>query len=198
MSKNLILASSSISRKTIMKNSGVRFIVVKPNVDEREVEKSLSPSDRSNSEKIALILAEKKALEVSSRYPQFFVIGCDQTMCLENSIYHKPDNMIKAEEHLLALSGKTHRLSSAYVLVKDSKVLRYHISVAQLTMHNISQKFIKHYLKKIGEKALVSIGSYQVDKEGIQLFSSIKGDYFTIVGLPITELLNDLRKEKIL
>lgn len=198
MSKNIILASSSSSRRTIMKNAGIKFMSVKPNVDEREVEKSLNLLDRGNSAKIALILAERKALEVSSRYPEYIIIGCDQTMSLGHTIYHKPENIIEAEQHLLELSGKTHRLSSAYALVKNGIVLRSHISIARLTMYNLSSDFIKKYLKKIGNKSLLSIGSYQIDKEGIQLFSCIKGSYFTIVGLPITELINDLKKEKII
>ncbi|MBY7649067.1 MAG: septum formation inhibitor Maf [Candidatus Liberibacter europaeus] len=198
MSKSIILASSSLSRIKIMRNAGIPFTSVKPNVDEREVEKSLDLSDRTNSERIALILAEKKALEVSSRYPQYVIVGCDQTMSLGNCIYHKPKNMIEAEQSLLSLSGKTHRLGSAYVLASNGKVLRRHISIAQLTMYNFSREFVKCYLKKIGKKSLLSIGSYQIDKEGIQLFRSIKGSYFTVVGLPIMELINDLKKENII
>ncbi|MFV0256054.1 Maf family protein [Candidatus Liberibacter solanacearum] len=196
MSNSIILASSSLSRKMIMKNSGIHFSVVKPEIDERKVEKDLEISHKKNSEKIALILAEKKALEVSSRYPQSIVIGCDQTMSLGNVIYHKPIDMKEAEKNLLQLSGKKHRIGSAYVLVKNGKILHHHISVAQLTMYKFSQEFIKFYLKKIGKKALLSVGSYQIDKDGIQLFSSIKGSYFAVVGLPITELINDLKKEK--
>ncbi|MBA5723970.1 Maf family protein [Candidatus Liberibacter sp.] len=198
MSKSLILASSSSSRRKILKNAGIQFIGVNPKIDEREVEKSFSISDRSNSEKIALMLAEKKALEVGNRYPDSFVIGCDQSMSLGNSIYHKPKDMFEAEQHLLLLSGKTHRLGSAYVLTRNNIVLRRHVSVAQLTMHNFSRDFIKCYLKKVSKNALLSIGSYQIDKEGIQLFKSIRGDYFTIVGLPLIELLNDLKRERII
>ncbi|CAL9915824.1 Nucleoside triphosphate pyrophosphatase [Candidatus Liberibacter solanacearum] len=196
MSNSIILASSSLSRKMIMKNSGIHFSVVKPEIDERKVEKDLEISHKKNSEKIALILAEKKALEVSSRYPKSIVIGCDQTMSLGNVIYHKPIDMKEAEKNLLQLSGKKHRIGSAYVLVKNGKILHHHISVAQLTMYKFSQEFIKLYLRKIGKKALLSVGSYQIDKDGIQLFSSIKGSYFAIVGLPVTELINDLKKEK--
>ncbi|AKK20152.1 Maf family protein [Candidatus Liberibacter africanus] len=198
MSKRLILASSSLSRKTIMENSGIDFFIVKPNVDEREIEKTIDLSERKRTERIALILAEKKALEVSNRYPEHVVIGCDQTMSLGNYIYHKPTTMLEAEENLLKLSGKKHRIGSAYVIVKNGEVLRSHISVSQLTMYKFSKGFIKDYLKKIGEKALLSVGSYQIDKEGIKLFSSIKGSYFSIVGLPIVELISDLRREKVI
>ncbi|BAP26269.1 Maf-like protein [Candidatus Liberibacter asiaticus str. Ishi-1] len=162
------------------------------------MEKKMDFSERKRPEKIALILAEKKALEVSNRYPESFVIGCDQTMSLGSSIYHKPVDMLEAEKNLLRISGKKHRISSAYVLVQNGKVLRHHISVAQLTMYKLSEEFIKFYLNKIGKKALLSVGSYQIDKEGIQLFSSIKGSYFSIVGLPIIELINDLKIEKVI
>ncbi|AHA27516.1 Maf family protein [Candidatus Liberibacter americanus] len=198
MSYSIILASSSVSRRIIMENAGIKFISVKSNIDERKVEKSLNLLEKINSAKIALILAERKALEVSIRYPDHIVIGCDQTMSLGDNIYHKPNNIIEAEQHLLDLSGKTHNLSSAYALVKNGKVLRNHISIAQLTMYNLSLDFIRKYLKKIGNKSLLSIGSYQIEKEGIQLFSSIKGSYFTVVGLPIIELISDLKKEKII
>ncbi|XCD43155.1 Maf family protein [Candidatus Liberibacter asiaticus] len=198
MIKNIILASSSLSRRKLLQNSGIQFSVVKPNIDEREMEKKMDFSERKRPEKIALILAEKKALEVSNRYPESFVIGCDQTMSLGSSIYHKPVDMLEAEKNLLRISGKKHRISSAYVLVQNGKVLRHHISVAQLTMYKLSEEFIKFYLNKIGKKALLSVGSYQIDKEGIQLFSSIKGSYFSIVGLPIIEIINDLKIEKVI
>jgi septum formation protein len=141
-----------------------------------------------------LVLAEAKAVNVSTRKPGALVLGCDQTLSLGDEIFHKPADMEGARRHLLALSGKTHQLNSAAVLARDGKVLWRHVGIASLTMRKLDPAFIGRHLARVGERALQSVGAYQIEGEGIQLFEKIEGDYFTIIGLPLLPLLAELRR----
>jgi septum formation protein len=142
---------------------------------------------------VAEILAVAKATEVSERHPGVLVLGCDQTLSLGDHMFHKPKDMEDARRHLLALSGRTHHLNSAAVLVRDGNVLWRTVSVARLTMRTLEPGFIGRHLARVGQKALQSVGAYQIEGEGIQLFDKIEGDYFTIVGLPLLPVLAALR-----
>jgi septum formation protein len=193
MSAKLILASASPFRKALLANAGLDFVSERPDIDEREVEAPLKGSGVSP-EDVAMILATAKAGDVSDDNPGALVIGCDQTLSLGDEIFHKPSDMEAARRHLLRLSGKTHRLNSAVALVRDGETLWSHVGVARLTMRHLDPAFIGRYLARVGDKALSSVGAYQVEGEGIQLFEEIEGDYFTIVGLPLLPLLAELRK----
>lgn len=192
MPEKIILASGSPFRKTMLVNAGLDIEAVPADVDERALEAPLKDSDVSP-EDVASILAEAKATEVSERRPGFLVLGCDQTLSLGDEVFHKPADMEGARMHLLALSGKTHQLNSAAVLCRDGKVLWRHVGVASLTMRKLDPAFIGRHLARVGAKALASVGAYQVEGEGIQLFERIEGDYFTIVGLPLLPVLKELR-----
>jgi len=193
MPDNIILASSSPFRKSLLANAGITFAAVKPDVDERAAEAPLKGSG-ATPEDVALVLAIAKAAEVSERNPRALVIGSDQTLSLGDEIFHKPADMEGARRHLLHLSGKTHQLNSAVALVRDGETLWSQVAVARLTMRKLEPAFIGRYLARVGEKALSSVGAYQIEGEGIQLFDNIEGDYFTIVGLPVLPLLAALRK----
>jgi septum formation protein len=193
MPDNIILASSSPFRKSLLANAGITFAAVKPDVDERAAEAPLKGSG-ATPEDVALVLAIAKAAEVSERNPRALVIGSDQTLSLGDEIFHKPADMEGARRHLLHLSGKTHQLNSAVALVRDGETLWSQVAVARLTMRKLEPAFIGRYLARVGEKALSSVGAYQIEGEGIQLFDKIEGDYFTIVGLPLLPLLAALRK----
>jgi septum formation protein len=192
MTDRIILASGSPFRKTLLANAGIEFSAVPAEIDERAVEAPLQGSG-TTPEDVALILAEAKALDVSERNPGALVIGCDQTLSLGDHVFHKPDGMEGARRHLLSLSGKTHQLNSAVVLARDGETLWRHVSVARLTMRKLDPAFIGRHLARVGDKALASVGAYQIEGEGIQLFEKIEGDYFTIVGLPLLPLLAALR-----
>lgn len=193
MTPTLILASASPFRANMLADAGLVFEAESPGIDERAVEEAVAGSGVSP-EDLALILAEAKALDVGERHPAALVIGCDQTLSLGDTVLHKPENMEEARRRLLALSGKTHQLNSAVVLTQGANVLWRHVETARLTMRDLDPRFIGRHLSRVGEKALRSVGAYQIEGEGIQLFEAIEGDHFTIVGLPLLPLLARLRE----
>lgn len=193
----LILASKSPFRSALLKNAGIEFSTASADIDERAVEAPLYETG-ATPEEVAEVLAEAKALDVSEKNPGAVVIGCDQTLSLGDEIFHKPADMEAARRQLLAFSGKTHQLNSAVVLAKDGKTLWRHVSIARMTMRDLDPGFVGRYLGRVGDSALSSVGAYQVEGPGIQLFDRIDGDYFTIVGLPLLPLLDELRKEKLI
>lgn len=187
----IILASGSPFRRAMLASAGLDFAVDKPRIDERAVEAAIA--GEATPEDVAAILAEAKALEVSQRHPGALVSGSDQTLALGDEIFHKPADMEAARRHLLKLSGKTHSLNSAVVIVSGGETLWRYVGVAHLTMRALDPAFIGRHLARVGDKALQSVGAYQIEGEGIQLFEKIDGDHFTIVGLPLLALLGALR-----
>ena len=197
MTDKLVLASKSPFRSALLKNAGIEFSTASADIDERAVEAPLYETG-ATPEEVAQVLAEAKALDVSEKNPGTVVIGCDQTLSLGDEIFHKPADMEAARRQLLKFSGKTHQLNSAVVLVRDGKTLWRHVSIARMTMRDLDPGFVGRYLGRVGDVALSSVGAYQVEGPGIQLFDKIEGDYFTIVGLPLLPLLAELRKEKLI
>nr|WP_025089880.1 Maf-like protein [Brucella intermedia] len=197
MMSDLILASKSPFRSALLKNAGIEFSTASAEIDERAVEAPLYETG-ATPEEVAQVLAEAKALDVSEKNPGAVVIGCDQTLSLGDEIFHKPTDMEAARRQLLKFSGMTHQLNSAVVLVKDGETLWRHVSIARMTMRDLDPGFVGRYLGRVGDAALSSVGAYQVEGPGIQLFDRIDGDYFTIVGLPLLPLLAELRKEKLI
>ena len=190
MTEQIVLASGSPFRLSMLRHAGVDLVAVPAQVDERALE---APLDGVAPDDVAAILAEAKATEVSDRMHGRLVLGCDQTLSLGDEIFHKPADMEGARRHLLALSGKTHQLNSAAVLVRNGDVLWRHVGVASLTMRKLDPAFIGRHLARVDDKALQSVGAYQIEGEGIQLFDKVEGDFFTIVGLPLLAVLAELR-----
>jgi len=190
--QRLILASGSPFRKQLLDQAGVAVEVVRPEIDERAVEATLDGTG-ATPEDVAQVLAEAKAVSVSETHPGALVIGSDQTLSLSDEVFHKPADMEGARRHLLALSGHTHQLNSAVVIARNGEAVWRHVDTARLTMRELSPGFIGRHLAQVGDKALSSVGAYQIEGEGVQLFEKIDGDYFTIVGLPLLPLLAELR-----
>ncbi|KXF79248.1 septum formation inhibitor Maf [Paramesorhizobium deserti] len=193
MATPIILASKSPFRAALLKNAGISFLTEAAEIDERAVEMALQDTG-ATPEDVAMVLAEAKALDVSARHPDALVIGCDQTLSLDDEIFHKPADMEAARQHLLKLSGKTHNLNSAVVLARGEEAIWRHVGVARMTMRTLDPAFVGRHLARVGNIALSSVGAYQVEGEGLQLFEKIDGDYFTIVGLPMLPLLDELRR----
>jgi septum formation protein len=186
----LVLASSSPFRRMLLENAGLTFDCRAADIDERAIENS---ADHGGPDEVAKVLANAKALDVSAHFPDALVIGSDQTMSLGDRVYHKAANRSEAKETLMSLSGKTHQLNSAIAIALDGKIVWEHVSHALLTARTLDEAYVDRYLDRVGDKAMSSVGAYQLEGEGIHLFSQIDGDYFTILGLPMLPLLEQLR-----
>ena len=193
MPDTIVLASGSPFRRKMLEDAGLTFGVERPEIDERAVEGAIEGAGVTP-EDLAAILAEAKALDVSQKRPGALVIGADQTLSLGDEVLHKPRDMEEARRRLLTLSGQTHQLNSAVVLMRDGETLWRHVGVARLIMRPLDPGFVGRHLSRVGTRALESVGAYQIESEGIQLFERIEGDHFTIVGLPLLALLAKLRE----
>ncbi|MGN7295171.1 Maf-like protein [Rhizobium sp. SAFR-030] len=176
-----------------MENAGLVFQTRAASIDERAIDQKLKAAGATPQE-VALALARAKALDVCHHYSGAFVIGSDQTMSLGERVYHKPSSRAEAREAILSLSGKTHHLNSGVTIARDGEVLWETVSRAALTVRPLTEAFVDRYLDMAGDAVLGSVGGYQLEGQGIQLFSAIDGDYFTILGLPMLPVLNALRE----
>jgi septum formation protein len=188
----LLLASGSATRRDMLLAAGVPVETHKPDVDERAIEARLTEAGATSSE-IAQALAFHKANAVSLAWPGRIVLGADQTLSCDGKQFHKPADEAAAHVQLAALSGKAHRLHSAFVLVRDGEVLAEGVCVARLTMRALSPRFIAAYANAAGPAVTTSVGGYQIEGLGAQLFETIEGDHFTILGLPLLPVLAALR-----
>jgi len=195
----LVLASASPARAALLKNAGLAFDIVPADVDEAAIRASLDqgPEPMAPSD-VALMLAQAKAVTVSENQPDALVIGADQILVADGEIYGKPADMAHARDQLIALRGKTHSLISAVACAQNGQMDWYHEDTAHLTMRDFSNEFLGGYLAEAGDDVLSSVGAYQLEGPGAQLFASFEGDYFTVLGLPLITLLEYLRTRNIL
>jgi septum formation protein len=193
----LILASKSSFRATMLKNAGLEFLTIAANINERAVEAPLVKTKMPLTD-IAEILAIAKAEDVSASNVEKLVIGSDQVMEFDGQQLHKPKDMEEARRRLLSLSGKKHQLHSAVVLVKNGEMIWSHVETTSIWFRSMTPEFIGHYLADVGAVALTSVGAYQIEGQGIQLIEKIDGDFFSIIGMPLLPLLKELRRLKIL
>lgn len=189
----IILASNSVTRKNLLLNAGVPFRAVAAQIDERAVEQPLLSAGMHPAD-VAEVLAIAKADAVSEANPGAIVIGSDQTLSFEGELLHKAKDMDEARRRLLAFSGKSHDLHAAVVISVSGEIVWTHVETATLKCRNLSPAAIGRYLAAAGEEVLSSVGVYQIEGPGIQLFQSIKGDFFSILGLPLLPLLEKLRE----
>lgn len=196
MSPQLVLASKSATRRAVLEGAGVRFVAASPGVDEETAKADLLAGGASP-RAVAEALAEQKALAVSRTRPEL-VIGADQTLEFEGRLYDKTDTVEDARARLQTLRGKPHRLHSAVVAARAGATVWRETESATLVMRDFSDRFLDDYLAAEGDAALGSVGCYRLEGQGVQLFTSIEGDYFTILGLPLMGLLDLLRREGVL
>lgn len=188
----IVLASGSATRRRLLEAAGVEFTVDAAWIDEASVIESLL-AEKAPPRDIADFLAEMKALKVSAKHPQAFVIGADQVLSAGQELFQKPGSVDGARKQLKWLRGRTHVLSSAVCIARDGSVIWRVVEEAKLTMRDFSDAFLENYLEEEGEGILGSVGAYHVEGLGLQLFSKIEGDTFTIQGLPLLPLLDFLR-----
>ena len=189
---SVILASSSASRARLLTAAGVPFTVVPAHVDEDAIKQSLRAEGAAVSA-CAETLAEMKAVTISQRHPQALVIGADQMLECDGAWFDKPADLGRAAEQLLTLAGKTHTLPTAAVVALDGQRIWHQIATPRLTMRAFDRAFVQSYLAGVGPAALTSVGAYQLEGLGSQLFNKVEGDFFTILGLPLLPLLAFLR-----
>ena len=190
LGKRIILASASAIRAQLLTNAGLSFDVDAANIDEAALKQSMA---KASIEQIALALAEAKAKAISPRHQGAMIIGADQMLELDGKAFDKPPNLDALRHQLVLLRGRTHRLISAFALVQDGMIMGSGCSQARLTMRQFSETFLDNYIEQHGEIAMRSVGGYQLEGNGVQLFSHVEGDYFTILGLPLLKLLALLR-----
>ena len=191
----LVLASKSAARQSLLTAAKIPFEAEAAEIDERAVE---AQSGLATPEGVALHLARAKALHVSAARRGRFVLGADQTLALGDRRFSKPSTSADAADQLRALSGKIHMLHSAIAIVRDDKIVFEHVAAAHMSVRRLGEAFIDAYLAAVGPRVMTSVGAYQVEGAGIQLFDKIDGDHSTILGLPLLPLLAFLRSQNLL
>ncbi|PPQ19898.1 septum formation protein Maf [Bradyrhizobium sp. AC87j1] len=190
----LILASQSSARKMLLANAGLEFKAITADIDERGIQLA---SALSNPREIALLLAREKAKAISANHPGSYVIGADQTLALGNRLFNKPAGRPQALAQLRDLAGNSHELNSAVAMAHDGQIVFEDVSVARMTMREMTEDELSAYLDAAGDAVTASVGAYQLESLGIHLFERIEGDHFTILGLPLLPLLAFLRGEQL-
>jgi septum formation protein len=191
----IVLASGSRARREMLAAAGVHFTVQAADVDEPAIRARMRKADANvDPKKIAAVLAAAKAEGVSGS----LVIGADQVLALGDELLSKAPSLEAAREALRKLRGRTHELHSAVAFADKRKVTWAHVATARLTMRDFSDAFLDDYLKRAGDRVGHSVGAYELEGLGVQLFDKIEGDYFTVLGLPLLPVLAELRQRGII
>jgi septum formation protein len=194
----LVLASQSFGRRSVLTNAGVPYEALTADIDEVAARDNLRGKGLGPAE-LAAALAELKALQVSDKRPDDFIIGCDQTLALENgTMIDKPADRLALVEQLKVLSGNGHTLFSAIAIARGHKIIWRHVEPVILRMRPLSDAFIEDYVEREGDALLGCVGGYRIEARGAQLFSKIDGSHFAIIGLPLLPLLDYLRSQGVL
>ena len=197
--ERLILASASTARNKVLADAGVVFSVSPSTVDERAVHVALKAGEEEvGAEDLAEVLARAKAQSISETHSDALVIGGDQVLALGDQIFDKPGSPDEARTQLLALRGKTHALVSAVALARGGEVSWTHVDVAHVTLRSFSPVFLGQYMALVGPSVCDTVGCYRLEGPGVQLIERVSGDVFTVLGLPLLPLLEELRRRGIL
>lgn len=190
INNDLVLASASRTRQKLLQNAGLKFHTLAADLDEDCARQKYAGAGPSL---VAVSLAIEKACFISNIYTDKYIIGSDQILAVDNEIVTKSRNMVEARQTLSRLQGRDHRLFTAVALVRGGVQLFSHIEETKLVMRQMTDSEIDTYLNSVGEDILYSVGCYQVEGLGLQLFKEINGDYFSILGLPVLPLINALK-----
>ncbi len=191
--QSVLLASNSAGRLAMFQHAGVTVTAVPAFVDEDSIKTSLI-IESARPRDIADSLAEAKAVKVSRKYLSDLVIGSDQILvCADGRLLDKPANPEQAKDHLRYLSGQTHTLISAAVVCEAGQPVWRHIDTAKMTMRVLSEDFIGWYVDRHWDIIQHCVGCYRIEAEGAQLFVSLDGSQFTVIGMPLLPLLDYLR-----
>ena len=191
MTCGIVLASKSPIRSLLLEKTGIEFSTVDPAIDEREVKLSYI-SNNYPTRDIADVLADMKARKISNRFPDSIVIGCDQILDFNSKILSKAKDQDELIHQLKQLQGNKHKLHSACVVYNAQKPEWRFIGSVDMTMRNLSDRYISKYVQDNWDDIKHSVGGYQIENSGISLFSKIDGDYFSVLGLPIIQLIDHL------
>jgi len=197
MSSSLILASASETRQALLRQAGIAHEAIAARVDEDAVKQSLLAEGASPRD-VADALAELKARKISDKHPGAMVIGCDQVLNFNGSILSKPTSKKDAIDQLTAMQGKSHELLSAVVICEGSRPVWREVAKVTLVMRPLSGDYIQAYVDRNWDSIQHSVGGYKLEEEGVRLFTHIKGDYFTVLGLPMLSLISYLNTRGIL
>ena len=197
MSSKIVLASSSRIRSQMLTNAGIPHESIKTCIDEDAAKIKLL-SNKTTHYKIAEKLAETKAEKVTMQRPQSYVIGCDQVLSFEGKLYSKPKNKLILRNQLREMSGKTHELISVAVVYKDMKLIWSHAGSVKLSMRRLSDSAIERYVETNWRKIKFCAGGYEIESKGVQLIEKIDGDFFTILGMPLLEVISFFKESGIL
>ena len=197
--RELVLASTSPFRRRMLQAAGLSFSAIAPEVDEsvlkRELASARPPAGASD---VAAALARAKALAVSARVPSALVIGADQVLALGDELFDKPGDRPSTRDQLQRLRGRQHQLHTAVVLAERGDIVWSRTEVATLRMRPFSDAYLDDYLAEAGPSVLNTVGGYEIEGRGIQLFERVEGDHFTIIGLPLLPLLAELRHRRVI
>lgn len=190
--KNIVLGSASESRASVLKNAGLNFEIDPADIDEDEI-KSKCLKEGMSATTLAAKLAETKALVVSSRWPDSLIIGGDQILVFDGELFKKPLSLAEASANLQRFRGNSHNLVTA-ICVAHSGIMEWtYTETVEMKMREFSDEFLENYLNKTGDSILSSVGGYKIEEHGVQLFTQIKGSYFTVLGVPLFPLLAHLQ-----
>jgi len=186
-----MLASRSTTRQMLLSAAGVPVEAFPADLDERRLEAGVKLQSAGA---VAALLAREKAGAVAKLHRGRLTLGADQTLAFGADRFAKPADRDAARAQLRALRGRSHELHSAIAFVQDGTVLYEHVRVARMVMRTFSDQFLESYLDACGQAVSANVGAYQIEGLGVQLFERIEGDFFTVLGLPLMEALDFLRR----